>query len=88
MKSRFLLLVLIGLYGSNAIAQPVFEGSWEGSLNVQGMQLPLVVHLSKSKDGYEGNFDSPKQNAFGILLTTEQAQGDTLRFTVADARIS
>ena len=88
MKSRFLLLVLIGLYGSNAIAQPVFEGSWEGSLNVQGMQLPLVVHLTKSKDAYVGKFDSPKQNAFGIPITTVQAQSDTLRFTVADARIS
>ncbi len=88
MKSRFLFLVLIGLYASNAYAQPAFEGSWEGVLNVQGMQLPLVVHLSKSKDGYEGKFDSPKQNAFGIPITTVQAQSDTLRFTVADARIS
>lgn len=88
MKSRFLLFILIGLYGYSAIAQPAFEGSWEGALNVQGMQLPLVVHLTKSKDGYVGKFDSPKQKAFGIPLTTMQAQGDTLRFTVADARIS
>lgn len=88
MKSRFLLLVIIGIYGSNAFAQPAFEGSWEGMLNVQGMQLPLVVHLTKSKDEYVGKFDSPKQKAFGIPLTTVHAQGDTLSFTVADARIS
>jgi pimeloyl-ACP methyl ester carboxylesterase len=87
MKRLFTLCLLVFFGGFTAMAQPAFEGSWEGALNIQGMQLPLVVHLNNTKTGYVGKFDSPKQKAYDIPLTSVQVQSDTLIFTVSNAQI-
>ena len=54
MKRQLLLLlnVLIGLFVVNAQT-----GVWSGDLEVQGMKLPLVVHL----DDENPTIDSPAQ---------------------------
>ncbi len=87
MKTLLTLPIFLFFGLSASLAQPAFEGSWEGVLNIQGMQLPLVVHLNNAKTGYVGKFDSPKQKAYGIPLSSVDAKGDTLLFTVSDAQI-
>lgn len=87
MKTLFTLSISLFVCLATTLAQPAFEGSWEGVLKIQGMELPLVVHLNNNKTGYVGKFDSPKQKAFGIPLSTVQVAGDTLVFTVTEAQI-
>lgn len=62
-------------------AQKSPAGDWEGSLSIQGMQLPLVVHLHEKGGAWEGSFDSPKQKAYNITLSSVAFHGDTLEFT-------
>lgn len=86
-KYIYLLLVLCCSLSHLSQAQSRLLGDWEGVLRVQGIELPLVIHLSSSKNGFQGSFDSPKQKAFGIALSTVEIKGDSLVFTHAPGRI-
>ena len=41
-------------------------GHWGGTLNIQGMKLRLVFHVSRSGDSWTTTMDSPDQGAKGI----------------------
>lgn len=86
---RVLLLYITGLVFScfSTSAQSTLAGSWEGVLRVQGIELPLIVHLQHQKDVWTGTFDSPKQKAFGIQLSSVQVAENRLEFKVDQAQI-
>ena len=79
----FLFLAAISL---NAFSQQV-TGQWNGILKVQGMQLRVVFHVTKSEDGFAATMDSPDQNAKGIPVTTTSFVDSTLTLTVSNAGI-
>ena len=45
-------------------------GSWNGALDIQGIQLRIVLHVEQERDHYKGSLDSPDQAAFGIEVDT------------------
>ncbi len=45
-------------------------GDWFGTLQVQGVQLRLVLHITDSAEGLVTTMDSPDQSAFGIPVTS------------------
>ncbi|SDL95915.1 hypothetical protein SAMN05421823_109137 [Catalinimonas alkaloidigena] len=69
MKTFFLYLLLVGVLVETTWAQDL-TGTWQGALSVQGQSLPLVVHLKPVDGGYTGTLDSPKQNAFGLAISS------------------
>lgn len=75
MKRQLLLLlnVLIGLFVVNAQT-----GTWSGDLEVQGMKLPLVVHL----DDENPTIDSPAQGAKGIPIKVSRFEPDGLMIKI------
>ncbi|MEM7655540.1 MAG: alpha/beta fold hydrolase, partial [Bacteroidota bacterium] len=62
--SMYFLLPLALLVVQAAPNGPV--GSWEGTLNVQGISLRVVFHVSEADGDYKSTMDSPDQQAFGI----------------------
>ncbi|MDE5568169.1 MAG: alpha/beta hydrolase [Muribaculaceae bacterium] len=75
MKRRllFLLHILIGIIVANAQT-----GAWSGNLEVQGMKLPLVVHL----DDENPTIDSPAQGAKGIPIQISRAAPDEITIKI------
>jgi hypothetical protein len=65
MKKTITLLLI--LFTSFSFAQDI-SGGWTGTLNVQGMELPLVFNFTKTPTGFEGTMDSPKQGVKGIPI--------------------
>lgn len=63
-------------------------GSWKGELEVQGMQLPLIIHIKKDGENLKATMDSPKQGATNIPITTTQFLNNQLNFEVANIGIS
>jgi hypothetical protein len=63
MKNFFILIFIA--CSTISFAQEL-SGGWTGTLNVQGMELPLVFNFTKTVSGYEATMDSPKQGAKGI----------------------
>jgi pimeloyl-ACP methyl ester carboxylesterase len=59
-------------------------GDWTGVLKVQGIQLRLVLHISKAGDAYAATLDSPDQNANGIPVTAVSYAHPALKFSVAN----
>jgi uncharacterized protein len=47
-----------------------FQGSWKGNLMVQGIRLPLILHLENEDGAWKGKLDSPAQGASGIPLSS------------------
>lgn len=63
--NRHALFVLLLLVSSLTRAQDI-TGQWNGVLDVQGIKLRLVFHVSQGADGLTATMDSPDQGANGI----------------------
>lgn len=64
------------------------EEIWEGTLKIGGVELRLVFHLFKQKDGtYLGTMDSPDQGAKGISLDEVSIKDDAVRLEVKSAGV-
>ncbi|HWS01375.1 MAG TPA: CocE/NonD family hydrolase [Prolixibacteraceae bacterium] len=75
------LLTMVYSYGQD------ITGQWNGILKVQGMQLRIVFHITKTVNGYSSTMDSPDQHAAGIPVTATTFENPKLRLEVASARI-
>jgi len=81
MKKNTLFIVLL-LVTSNLFGQSV-EGQWNGLLKVQGNQLRLIIHVSKTDSGYVATMDSPDQGAKGIPVSNISFEKDVLKIEIA-----
>lgn len=66
------------LFCLNIIQAQDLQGSWQGSLNIMGARLRLVVHLAKSDSGWTATMDSPDQGAAGIPCGRVRTPDDSL----------
>lgn len=64
MKNLYSTVVFILLSSILFAQEPI--GSWYGTLNIQGTQLPLVFHVTKNGNEFKTTMDSPKQGAMGM----------------------
>ncbi len=62
-------------------------GDWNGALKVQGLQLRLVFHISKSETGLTATMDSPDQGVKGIPIPTTTFIDGNLHIELPAARI-
>jgi fermentation-respiration switch protein FrsA (DUF1100 family) len=62
-------------------------GDWNGALQVQGLQLRLVFHISKSDTGLTATMDSPDQGVKGIPIPTVTFVDGNLHIELPAARI-
>ena len=80
MKTKILILLLLSI--QSLFSQDI-TGSWEGELEIQGMKLPLIVHIKKEDGKLVSSLDSPKQGAKDIPVTKTTFQSNQLEFEVA-----
>jgi len=77
MKRCIAIATLVCL-GCLSHAQSI-TGNWEGALVAEGMELPVIFHLSKDSSGkWGGTMDSPKQMAFGLKCSSVTTAGDSV----------
>lgn len=85
MKKTYALAVVL-LLGLQGFAQDL-TGAWKGTLEVQGMEIPLVFHLDREGEAYTATMDSPSQGATGIPVDEATLQDGTLTLVVKAAGI-
>lgn len=66
---RIKLLFLVLVVPFLAAAQQI-SGDWYGLLKVQGMELPLIFHITEIEGSYSATMDSPAQKAFGMPVSS------------------
>ena len=77
-------LLAIALLLATALRAQDITGQWNGVLEVQGIQLRLVFHVSEADTGYTATMDSPDQGANGIPVTQTSFEDGTITFRVAN----
>ena len=60
------------------------EGSWQGTLDVPGASLQVVIHLDREDTQWRGTLDSPDQGVSGLTMDTVTVQNDSLSFAIND----
>ncbi|AXB56796.1 hypothetical protein [Flavobacterium fluviale] len=83
-KTTFLLLFFFAALST--FAQDI-TGDWKGLLKVPGAELNIVLHITKTDNGFSATLDSPDQKAFGLPVTTTTFENSTLKFTVENLTI-
>ncbi len=81
-------LVLFVLASSAGIgyAGKGIEGVWEGTLEVQGQSLKIIVKVSKEADGtLKATLDSPDQGAMDMPLDNVTFEDNTFSFDLLAA---
>jgi uncharacterized protein len=84
---KFISLSLFLLFFSLPILAQDITGQWNGILKVQGTQLRLVFHVSKSENGLSSKMDSPDQGAKDIPVTNTTFENSKIKFEILNAKI-
>ncbi len=85
MQSAFRIwcICIILFFGLKSTAQNI-TGSWKGSLNVQGNQIPVIFHISiDSTNKSKASFDSPSQHAFDLPCSEVILKDDSIIIMMA-----
>jgi uncharacterized protein len=69
-----------------AAAAPALAGHWEGTIETPGLGLTVKIDLKAPSDGtgWSGTIDIPQQSAKGLPLAKLSAEGDHVRFSIAN----
>ncbi len=71
--------ICITLFFSSAIFSQNITGNWEGALQLQGNEIPIVFHISKDSTGkLTATFDSPKQKAYNLACSDVMLKEDSM----------
>jgi len=81
------LIISLLLISSTWVFGQDITGEWNGALNVQGMQLRLVFHVSKTDSVYIATMDSPDQGAKDIPMNKITFENPALTIEMAAAAI-
>jgi pimeloyl-ACP methyl ester carboxylesterase len=85
MKKIFSLFIALAFSVALFAQNPT--GTWSGTLNIPGGQLPLIIHISGAGSAYSSTMDSPNQNAFAIPLAETTFQNNTITITASNMNI-
>lgn len=58
-------------------------GPWAGELAVNGIKLPLVIHITQTGDSLSSTMDSPAQGVKGMAVTATAFSNNQLSFSLA-----
>ena len=76
------------LFMAGSIKAQELDGSYKGTLDVQGMQMDLIYNISSSADGLKATLDVPVQGASGIELDSVILQDNQVTITSAKMKMS
>jgi hypothetical protein len=75
------LLLLASALPSRAQNAPDPSGHWQGTVQVQGMQVPFEVDLAKGADGhFDGTLSVAAQKIKALPLTSVRVEGSAVAF--------
>ncbi|MDY0344696.1 MAG: alpha/beta fold hydrolase [Lentimicrobium sp.] len=80
-------ILIFTLLISHVLTAQDITGQWNGVLTIQGTQLRVVFHVSKTDNGYSATMDSPDQGAKGIPVTNTTFESPVLKFQIVNAGI-
>ena len=62
-------------------------GQWNGLVKFQGIELRVILHITKDDTGYAATMDSPDQNAMGIPVTGTSFENNILKIEISNMKV-
>lgn len=84
--TTLLLSILLTATLAKTQAQDI-TGTWSGTLEIQGTQLPLNFNIKKAAEGFSATMDSPKQGVTDLPVTELSFEDSVLQLAVGAAGI-
>jgi len=78
----FLLTIAVAAAAAAQTPSPAGSGHWEGSINVQGKELAVVIDLASKNGKWEGTSALPDMNAKGLVLSPITIEGQAVTLTI------
>lgn len=75
------------LWAALGAAGQDITGNWSGTLNAPGIQVRIVIHISKVDTGYSAVMDSPDQGVNGIPVASTRFGQGRLTLEVAQPKV-
>ncbi|MBX7172872.1 MAG: alpha/beta hydrolase [Pyrinomonadaceae bacterium] len=79
----FLLLLTVLIFSISVHSQDI-TGQWNGTLTIQGQELPLIFNIEKNGNDYKSTLDNPAQGAKGIAVTSTTFVNSKLTLKIAN----
>ena len=76
---RVLQVVLCLMLASVSARAQGLAGDWMGTLDAGPIKLRLVFHITENEKGLAATFDSPDQNAKGLLVSSVTLNGAAVK---------
>lgn len=80
-------IVVILIMAFTSLQAQEIQGSWKGTLSVQGAEVPLVFNINKSDGKYSATMDSPSQGATDIPMDETIFENNQLSISFKKAGI-
>ncbi len=84
---KTLISMVLILLAQTFYAQEI-TGSWQGELDIQGMKLPLILHVNKDEENLKSTLDSPKQGAKDLPVSKTEFVNNELKFEATNLGVS
>ena len=76
-------IILLAFFMSHTLFAQKLVGNWEGNIDINGAELPIVFHFTKNSEGkVEGKWDSPKQKAMGLPFSMINNDDDSVHLDI------
>jgi fermentation-respiration switch protein FrsA (DUF1100 family) len=85
---KSLAIFIATIFSGTFLQAQEITGPWNGVLSVQGVNLRLVFHITKTAEGYTSTLDSPDQNATGLPVATTTFNGSKLSLSAPQMALS
>lgn len=88
MKSKIFSTFAIIIATTMTVKAQSVVGDWKGSLNLKGMKMEIIFHITQSNGNYNTTMDVPMQKAAGIPLEKTAFENNTLSFSASKMKLS
>lgn len=64
-----------------------FQGDWKGEIDVQGMKLEIIFHITEDNGTYTSTMDIPMQGAAGLPVDKTEVSGQEITLSLSSFQI-
>ena len=80
--SSILLVLILFFFAPLAADEPTLEGHWEGTIEIPGNPLGVLIDLHYDAGAWSGSCDIPQQGAKGLPLGDIRVEATKVAFTL------
>jgi dipeptidyl aminopeptidase/acylaminoacyl peptidase len=78
---------VIALFMTLLSVNAQFQGDWKGEIDVQGMKLEIIFHITEDNGTYTSTMDVPMQGAAGLPVDKTEVSGQEITLSLSSFQI-